>query len=335
MADNISFNALRELILEAQKKVPAVKFALGVAAVAAAGAIVIAALGNSRIGMIVLGGVFVAMILLFVFSRLVSSRSRSIMLAGIVLLWTVIIFFCTFLVFTTTAFAFRWPDAWVRFIGIHEAKPSRETILRDFEIPSNLLGALAQLKDKPNAGLVRLHPLQADRPASALRETVYKGGGAYYSFVRQTHEYGHGSDIKYEGGFLSVGFAGANYGFFLLLGEPNLADFSTIDRKAPAWLSINRKAAWDFMWDYRPPTEIKQISEEQKKARGFVVNGTNLSERVRSSVGGSYLLRSVNIRESDVLVAVHHVNTLNDGSIVLAYKIVAQFDTPISTGREE
>jgi hypothetical protein len=59
-----------------------------------------------------------------------------------------------------------------------------------------------------------------------------RGGGAYYSFTRLTHEYGLGSDIELqpvptndfvappiaEYDFLT-GFAGADYGFIVTLGN--------------------------------------------------------------------------------------------------------------------
>jgi hypothetical protein len=76
MPDPISIATLVDLILSAQKKVPALKFALGVAAIAAAGAIVIAVLGEGKLSVIVLGGVFIAMVLLLVFSRLAVSRNH-------------------------------------------------------------------------------------------------------------------------------------------------------------------------------------------------------------------------------------------------------------------
>ena len=42
---------------------------------------------------------------------------------------------------------------------------------------------------------------------------LIRGGGAYYSFYYRYHDYGHGSDIELQQNQLSVGFAGADYGF--------------------------------------------------------------------------------------------------------------------------
>jgi hypothetical protein len=105
------------ILQQAIRAVPSVKYALGVAGVASAGALVIRLVGYDRASIIIIGGTFVAMILLYVFSAMVASKSHSTVLPGIILLYMVIFFFCSFLLFTVTAFAFNWPPAWLAFIG--------------------------------------------------------------------------------------------------------------------------------------------------------------------------------------------------------------------------
>src|ERR1044072_386582 len=56
---------------------------------------------------------------------------------------------------------------------------------------------------QPDTGLVRLLPREKWDGKLSMR-----GGGAYYSFSRRTHEYGSGSDIQLQRDNLSVGFAG-------------------------------------------------------------------------------------------------------------------------------
>ena len=111
------------ILQAARKAVPAVDYALGAAGVAAAAAIVIALLGHGRATAIVLGGMLVAMVLLFVFARLIAARNRSIVQAGVVLLWCVTLFFCVFLAFTITAVAFAWPPAWTQVLGLSPPVP--------------------------------------------------------------------------------------------------------------------------------------------------------------------------------------------------------------------
>ncbi len=98
-----SFSPLA-ILDKARKAVPAVNYALGVAGIAAAAAIVSWLVGQNNSGIILLSSSFVAMILLFVFSKLVVSTSPCIQFAGIFLVWLILLFFATFLLFTTTAF---------------------------------------------------------------------------------------------------------------------------------------------------------------------------------------------------------------------------------------
>jgi TolB-like protein/Flp pilus assembly protein TadD len=117
-----------QILTAARKAVPAVDYALGAAGVAAASAIIVGLLGYTRTAWIVFGGTLIAMVLLFAFARLVAAQSPTITLAGVVLLWAITVFFCVFLIFTVTAFAFLWPDPWADFIGVH--KPSNVTDAR-------------------------------------------------------------------------------------------------------------------------------------------------------------------------------------------------------------
>jgi len=55
------------------------------------------------------------------------------------------------------------------------------------------LAAFAEFLKQPNTGLIRILPsgLYEDR-------RTIRGGGAYYSLTRLTHEYGYGSDIELQ-----------------------------------------------------------------------------------------------------------------------------------------
>jgi hypothetical protein len=105
-------------------QVPSVKYALGIAGIAAAGALVTRFLGYDRASIIIIGGTFVAMILLYVFSSMVASKSDAATFPGIILLYAVIFFFCCFLAFTVTAFSFTWPLPWAIFIGAASTPPT-------------------------------------------------------------------------------------------------------------------------------------------------------------------------------------------------------------------
>jgi hypothetical protein len=122
----------------ALRAVPALKYALGVAAVAVLGAVIVGTLGNTRAAIIILGGMFIGMLLLFVFARLVASESPAVTSAGVFLLWAAILFFCTFLFFTAAAVAVGWPKPWATFLGVEAGVssfpvpgPPSETVLFD------------------------------------------------------------------------------------------------------------------------------------------------------------------------------------------------------------
>ncbi len=80
----------------------------------------------------------------------------------------------------------------------------------------------AEFLKQPNTGLIRLLPREVydtEVYKKNLKSLTMRGGGSYYSFTRLTHEYGYGSDICLDSGYLSVGFVGADYGLLLKLGD--------------------------------------------------------------------------------------------------------------------
>jgi hypothetical protein len=302
-----------DILNAARSAVPAVDYALGAAGIAAAGAIVIGLLGNGRAAIIISGAMFVAMILLFAFARLVSSQNPGIIQAGIVLLWMVTIFFGIFLVFTTTAVAIDWPPAWATILGIEHPDPfNKQAMEKLLEVPKELSSPLKALA---NIELIRLQPRLSDLAVFAQRESVLQGGGSYYSFVSGTNEYGF-SDIELEQGTAD--------------------ELPAFKRDAPPpQLEAPRLAAWQHFWEYKPPPDMKSVRAEGKKYRGFAVSGVTLANQVTVSRSGLYLLRSILISHSDILVGFYIVDTLKDGSVVLAWRMLNVFDTPIATGPDE
>jgi hypothetical protein len=107
-----------DILRKAIVAVPAVKYALGVAGVAAAAAILVFFLGKSSNNIFLLGLVFVGMVLLFLFATLINSPSRSKQLAGEVLIWGVLSFFFLFLIFTTSAFVTGLPCNWTNLLTL-------------------------------------------------------------------------------------------------------------------------------------------------------------------------------------------------------------------------
>lgn len=172
----------------------------------------------------------------------------------------------------------------------------------------------AEFLRQPDTGLIRLLPREKFDNSQGLRLTI-GGGGAFYSFKRLTHEYGQGSDIELEQGYLSTGFAGADYGIMTSLGDTPLENVSA--EGAP------------FLVSYTPPDDLPKARIEQRKwGEGATADGTNYSRRLLAKVNSTYLLRSVNYDRSDLLVAFKVVRVDNDDSVTILWKLLKKYPTP-------
>lgn len=173
---------------------------------------------------------------------------------------------------------------------------------------------------QPDTGLIRLLPREkydADVKDGNKFKLTIRGGGAYYSFVRLTHEYGYGSDISLYDGWLSTGFAGANYGIMTTLGNTPL---ESITAETPAV---------QFLATHTPPGEEPKARIEQTKwGKGEMIDGTTYGERLRMGVNTTYLVRSVDYETSDILVAFSVVRVDTDGSAIILWKLLKKYPKP-------
>lgn len=166
---------------------------------------------------------------------------------------------------------------------------------------------------QPHTGLVRLLPRETWDNKLSLR-----GGGAYYSFTRLTHEYGYGSDISLERGQFGVGFAGADFGFLVNLGDVPLESVS-LESEAVGPLS-----------EFQTPTLEKDARELWRRGGGiFKVGERTYNHRLPEVAERTYVLRSINYDTSDVLVAFRVLREDDDGSVVLLWKLLKKFPRPV------
>jgi hypothetical protein len=182
------------------------------------------------------------------------------------------------------------------------------------------LTAYAEFLRQADTGLIRLLPREIyDGYAAKNAKTALTlpGGGAYYSFVLHTHDYGQGSDIELEQGNLSVGFAGADYGMLLNVGDLALEEV-TLERFA-AHLMVTHDAATD-----EPQARVQQ----HLVAYGTTVDGITYKNRQPAVVGATYLLRSISYGRSDVLVAFRVVRKDTDGSLIITWKLLKKYPKP-------
>ena len=200
------------------------------------------------------------------------------------------------------------------------------------EFPPEVAGQYKEIINSGNAGVTKL---LSDASVAANRAALQlQGEGRYYSFLRRTHEYGYGSDIKFENGNFSTGFAGLDYGYFLNVGDVPFAELARATDRPPSSLPQAKRAAWDFMWTYSPPKVTIEVRRAQRDARNRVVENVSIAERAAAVPGNSYLLRSINFDTSDLLVALRAERLTSDGSIVVVWKILKTFDTPVASGPE-
>lgn len=180
--------------------------------------------------------------------------------------------------------------------------------------------AYAEFLRQPNTGLIRLLPrekydpdAQKDKP----KAMTIRGGGAYYSFARLTHEYGYGSDIELSQESLTTGFAGADYGMLVSLGDVPLESVS-LETPAAQVLSL-----------HKPPTEEPLARVEFRRAsEGTTIEGVTYKRTLPLRSNSTYLVRSINYSDSDVLVAFRVVRVDTDGSAIILWKNLASFAIP-------
>ena len=216
-------------------------------------------------------------------------------------------------------------------LNVAAQSPSRDDVIKEIEAKRAELAVLekkilavsdtdrqefAAFLKQPETGIIRLLPRET-YDGNAKRGLAINGGGAYYSFLRQTHEYGQGSDIELQMGDLMVGFAGADYGMLLNLGDISL-DQVVVDH-----------AATRALLDYRPPVKEAEVRGEHRKLwQGIELTGFTFKSRVPAIVSNTYLLRSISIDTSDTAVAFRVVRKDTDNSFILIYKVLKSFPKP-------
>ena len=202
-----------------------------------------------------------------------------------------------------------------------ETKRAELTVLeKKFLAPADEdRAAYAEFLRQPDTGLIRLLPrdVYGRNDRTNNKSLTLNGGGAYYSFSRHTHEYGYGSDIELASGYLSVGFAGADYGMLTTLGDVPIEQ-----------VSIEHPGA-QFMAAYNAPSEEPKARLEYRRfATGDTVEDRRYQTRSPVAVGTTYLLRSINYDTSDVLVAFRVTRKDTDGSVIIAWRLLKTYPKP-------
>lgn len=210
---------------------------------------------------------------------------------------------------------------------------SREDLLRDIAAKRAELAKLektflsapeedrakyAEFLRSPDTGMFRLLP--ADTYAAyGNREPqlTVSGNGVYYSFKEHTHEYGQSAALSLGQGEFRTGFAGANYGIIVRLGDVPLESV-TLETGATQVLAQHKAALEE------PQARI----EQRKVSEGVSLDGITYKNRAPVVLDSTYVLRSVIYHASDLLVAFRVVRIDNDDSVVIVWKQLKKYPTP-------
>jgi hypothetical protein len=166
---------------------------------------------------------------------------------------------------------------------------------------------------QPDRGIFRL-----TQRGQYQDKLLINGAGAYYSFSRLVHEYGYGSDIELAHGKFTVGFAGADFGFITLIGDVPLDEVTLTH------------PAIEFLASFKTPTKEPQAREQARiSGSGVAAQGFTYSRNTDARINRTFALRSINYRDSDVLVAFRVVRQDTDGSLIIIWKLLKDFPTPI------
>ena len=220
-------------------------------------------------------------------------------------------------------------------VAVHAQSSSRDDVLKEIAAKRAELqrledqflspadedrAAYKELLSQPDTGLIRLLPrevYESEVYKKNQKTLTMRGGGAFYSFARLTHEYGLGSDLMLEGGYLSIPAAGAGYGMMIDLGDVSLNE---ITKDYPAALSL---AAYEAVKD-EPQARV----EQRQVQVGRILDGVTYKNRVTLKLGTTFLLRSIDYDDTDVLVAFRTVRKDTDGSVIIAWKLLKRFPKP-------
>lgn len=213
--------------------------------------------------------------------------------------------------------------------------PSREDLRREIEtkraellkLETQLLApakedeaAYATFLDQPNTGLIRLLPRERydTEVYREVKKTItLRGGGAYYSFSRRSHEYGAGSDIAWQAEYLSVGFAGADYGMMTAVEDVSLESL-TPEHYAVQLLS-----------KYVPPkSEPEARLEYRRFQEGTTISDWPFLSRLPARPGITYLLRSISYGQGDLLVGFRVIRKDTDNSLIILWKLIKKYPVP-------
>lgn len=204
---------------------------------------------------------------------------------------------------------------------VDDARLLKSLILqRRLAVDPSVRAQYAWLEALPGAGLVRL--IDRSVTGHGLDLPWMQGGGSYYSFTEQDHDYQRRPQIGLENGGLCTAFYGNYVGAVLDLGPDVFRSLAHGPRGVPSGLDERRLAAWELLQE--PVQDPSAIGDWGLRTR---LRELGLDGRARVERGHGYLVRAVSPDEFDVLVA-FEVAQADADSCTLAWRVLEERPVP-------
>lgn len=168
--------------------------------------------------------------------------------------------------------------------------------------------SFAKFLSHSNTGIIRLLPREK---YDHTVQMPLKGGGAYYSFSKLSHEASPWSDIKFQEGRLHVGVNELTLGVITMLKD---APLENLDLDNPAVKFISQLALPANYADYQ--------DHVLKHRSGFQADGNTYHSVLPAQLNVTYLLRSTIYNRADSVIAFRLLRRDSDGGVTLLWKLL-------------
>ncbi len=225
-------------------------------------------------------------------------------------------------------------DGWNPILAERKLKPHDQALL----VPNaDEVQKYATFLTQPGTGLFKLLNMDrvtitADQLGAQPLYKRYRGGGSYYSFIKQRHDVDDWAQLKQQKSAFHAGTAqvdwavsseegvsfkrtkvfGKSLALFILLN-----DF-TLESVTPTHESVR------VLKSLVMPTKRNDFADKIKlSAAGFKADAYSIVSSVPIKLHSTYLLRSVIFNQADMLIAFRVVREDADGSVHILWKKLA------------
>jgi hypothetical protein len=174
----------------------------------------------------------------------------------------------------------------------------------------NDVASFARFLGRPKTGILRLLPREKYDYTNLM---PIRGGGAFYSFTRLSHEANPWSDIKFQDDQLHTGFNDQGLGLMAVIGNAALED---VGLDNPAVRLLSQLAL--------PALYAEHKTQAYRNKSGFKAGGSVYQSTLPAQLDVTYVLRSTIYNGMDSVIAFRIIRRDSDGGITLLWKMLSQ-----------